>query len=171
MHFESIKILSQITHNVSYLFYCMAIKLVHITTALQVLDINFDYDSVKKQYTSLQPTPDTAQSPSAATGGGGEGSSLEQQQQQPPAPSPASVGWVFNEQINDSSSGYQLTQLCHCFSTLTPSFSPVTSPNAKSLAQHTSEGGAAALSEGGSENRQRVPTIVTVIQYSTDMNL
>ena len=126
---------------------------------LQVLDINFDYDSVKKLYTSLPPSPDDI-SPLSPVG---EGEETPIQI----AVSPSSSGWVYNEQINDSSSGYQLTQLCHCFSTR--STSPALSPGVKSLGARAPE--TASTSEPTQENRQRVPSTVTVIQYSTALSM
>ena len=76
---------------------------------MQCLEINFDFDSIKKKFTPSSDTP-TGDKVS-------QGSQLSAR-----TPSPTDYpSWMQDSRIGDSSRGYQLKQLCYCFYTAVPS--------------------------------------------------
>ena len=130
---------------------------------LQVIDINFDYDSVKKVHTP-----------------GLHNSEADGDDPCHPPLSP----WVYNDKINDSSSGYQLTQLCHCYNTVCGDkgqqeghpnnlLSPGASSSEKLPSGGVGGGGGGGRGQevAGTSQENRVPVIVNSIQYSTAVSL
>lgn len=101
--------------------------------------MNFDYDSIKKQY-----------SPSTAP-----------QDKDTPTVSPSV--WTYNNRISDSSTGYQMAQLCRCFYTAVEASEgdanrtpPPTTPPPISL---------------GEASGVKLPVTVNEIQFSMDIGL
>lgn len=113
------------------------------------LDINFDYDSIKKQYTPSTTAPQEGVSRNSPT---------------PKNPFPSSPMWTYDDKIRDSSTGYQLTQLCCCYYTTVASSdergsipSPTAVPSVFSPSEKT--------------RRTRMPVAVNGIQYSVAIGL
>ena len=119
---------------------------------LQVIDINFDYDTIKKQYVPSSPNTE-------------EGRRNSSYYQRSLAPS-----WIYNSKINDSSSGYQLTQLCNCYYTVSRRgslMSPL-SPDVSGSGKHPG-GGGEGKEVPGEVGEDRRPVMVNQIQYSTSV--
>ena len=120
----------------------------------QFLDINFDYDSIKKQYT-----------PSTVPAGGVTRTSPIPQPN--PNPFPSSPLWTYDDRISDCSTGYQLTQLCCCY------YTTVSSSDERTNGSHTPSPTVttAATPSVFSVDKERVPVAVNGIQYSVDLGL
>lgn len=118
---------------------------------LQFLDINFDYDSIKKQY-----TPSTTPLAEEEPRNGGPVLKLNTN------PLPTSPIWTYNDRITDSSTGYQLTQLCCCY------YTTVAGRGGGGASNHTSASPVFSPSESSG---QRMPVSVNAIQYSIDIGL
>ena len=118
----------------------------HYCILLQYLEVNFDSDSVVKQYvpgSASTPKSSTSMSPSASPA--------------PLSPGFQSYGqWVFEEKVHDVKPGFQLMQVVLCSSHSSNS----------SSGSASGRGSAASTTSGG-----RKPIMISSMQYSIDMGL
>lgn len=129
---------------------CLPISRVLIYPWFQFLDINFDYDSIKKQYTpSTTPVDEVPR----------HGPALKLN------PSPSSPLWTYDDRIADSSTGYQLSQLCRCYYTTVPSSDSVFASN------HTPSPTNASVLVPSETSGTRMPVDINAIQYSVAIGL
>ena len=118
-------------------------------TLFQCLEVNFDSDSVVKQYvpgSARTPKSSTRMSPSASP------ASLFS----PDIQSSSSGQWVFEEKADDVKPGFQLVQVVFCSALSSSSFSGGT--NGKESATSDCSG-------------SRKPVTISSMQYSIDMGL
>lgn len=102
---------------------------------LQAIEINFDSDSIIKQYAG--PTTFQAQD--------SNGSSSTSSTYFSPPSSPIGQ-WVFEDKVQDSLPGFQLSQLCSCYHYSGPK-------------------------KGKGEPKRKIPAKVSTLQYSVDIGL
>lgn len=124
-------------------------------SCFQFLDINFDYDSIKKQYTPSTTPLDEVPS---------HGPALKLNTN----PFPSSPVWMYDDRIADSSTGYQLTQLCRCY------YTTVASSDGACASDHTPSSTSTSSTPsvfGPSPSRTRMPVAVNAIQYSVAIGL
>lgn len=107
----------------SYLCVCVCIH-------SQAIEINFDSDSIIKQYVDNSSVFDTKKTCDSATSFNSPTSPVGQ--------------WVFDNKLQDSLPGFQLTQLCSCYR---------------------------YSQKKGKDGSKRKPITVSTLQYSVDIGL